>query len=724
MDSEVTRIFGAETPSGKPQEDGAPNGVFQTETMGAMAAWATAQFRRNFDARQRSGVDARLARAMEANCCRYTREQRDKLERAGIDSRIYSPITSVKVRAAKSMLVDLVNSAEDPLFQIQPTASPEVPESVTEQVGEEMAAEIENVISMFASAGSQGIPPNAMSVLESLVAKMSAGRVDEVRNREMSEARARAKRLETKVFDAMQEGGFRDAFNDYVNNICVYGTGIILGPLPKTVCGNVCRDEKDKSGKPTGVRKYFRKHKRILAFESVSPVDCYPPPDASSIDDGPLCIRVRYTADELWRFTVEAKDGVGTTETNGEGWNAATVRDLLALHPSGGVTMAEFRRDPNIRAAENKPPEDVFDCGFDGFRIFASVRGSMLHSVGVTVDRRDRKVEQQKYYRVDAIVVGGYVVYCRILDDEVGFPVVKGVYYEVPGSWWGESIADKLVLVQSTMNNCIRWLLTNMAVASGPMYWVRDLQTLADRTPNGLRFAPHKVFAFNRSMMGGDSGAPMGIIDVPSNINELLALWEKMKAQADDDSGVPAYTYGQSGGQGALRTASGLAMFTEAANRGMKMVITSTDYLVIMPLARKTADWFLANDPDQSIKCDVEVAPTGLMGKIMSAQQAEQRRGVLQMVITNPSLTQIVGVRGIVELFRPSVRDLNINPDNVVPSDDRIREQELLAQIQQIMTATQGAQDAVQGVAQEAAPQQAPQQPPQPGSVAERRGVA
>jgi hypothetical protein len=218
----------------------------------------------------------------------------------------------------------------------------------------------------------------------------------------------------------------------------------------------------------------------------------------------------------------------------------------------------------------------------------------------------------------------------------------------------------------------------------------------------------------------------MGVLQVPSNASELLAVFEKMKSQADDDSGIPAYTYGQSSGQGALRTASGLAIFSEAANRGMKMIISTTDRLVIADIARRCADWILLYDDDMELKGDVVVRPVGLMGKIMRAQQDQQRLSVFQMVVTNPFLTQAIGVKGIFELFRPTVNDLNINADNVIPTEERMKMLEMIAEIKQIFEATAAAN----GVQENAAAQQGGGVPgverPEAvkGGVAERRAVA
>ena len=666
----------------------------QTRPMCSLARYVRNQFRVNVDHRRSTGpdgvsVEMRLHDALMAQTCKYSAEERARMIAAKVNPRVFVPITSTKVRAAKAMLNDLIQSGGEPLFSMSATPDPEVPLEVELEALQSIQDELGHIFAQLQNAGVQQVPPEIMAKLQQLVRMAMLGKYDTIANAKDSYARTRAKRMERKVWDLMVQGGFQtEVFPEYMDYICTYGTCVVVGPIIRNEAKNHCIEEKDKSGKPTGIRKYKRIVKRIPKFEALNPFDCYPSPDAKKVTDGALCVRVKYAANELWRYadgTSENPDGLPKEIT--EGWNEQAVNRLLYRFPNGGVKIADDQRNQDVRGAEGNAMENVDDCTFEGIRCFASIRGSMLVEMGITQKRDGEKIKLNSFYYTETIVIDNEVVYCTIYDDRLGVPLSKGVFYELPGSWWGECIADKLIMVQYTMNVAIKALLQNMAVASGPMYWMRDVSKLNDKSPEGLKLYPHKIWGFNTSM-AGDSGVPMGVLQVPSNASELLAVFEKMKTQADDDSGIPAYTYGQSSGQGALRTASGLAIFSEAASRGMKMVITTTDRLVIADVARRMADWVMIYDSDMDIKGDVEVKPVGLMGKILKAQQDQQRLTVFQMVITNQFLIQAIGIKGIFELFRPTIQDLNINPDNVVPTEERMRMMEMLQNIQQIFEAT------------------------------------
>ena len=81
---------------------------------------------------------------------------------------------------------------------------------------------------------------------------------------------------------------------------------------------------------------------------------------------------------------------------------------------------------------------------------------------------------------------------------------------------------------------------------------------------------------------------------------------------ADDDSGIPQYTIGSSRQlSGAGRTASGLAMMSEAACRVINMCICDLGLNLIIPVVKNTHVYNLLNSTDMLIKGDVEINPSG-----------------------------------------------------------------------------------------------------------------
>ena len=655
-----------------------------TVSMSRLATDIVDTFRVNYNHRRTSGVDGRIRYCLSAQTCTYDDKQRAYLESIGINKRIYSPITAVKVRAAKSMLVELAQYGSDIPFSVMPTPDPDVPEEIAAEVVQKQLMEIMSVFISLQQQGVQELPPEALTRFQEMVKKATDASFDEAENAKDSFARKRAKRLERKVWDTMVQGDFDRQLMKCIDYVCTYGTCVMVGPTMRNEVHN--RTVKNRK---SGVRKIKRVISPIQKFEAINPVDCYPAPDAVEITDGAFCIRVKYTHEQLWRFKKSSSDV--KRQEGADGWRDNAVTLLLDMFKSG-CRLDEFPKDQDVRLMENNATDSTDDCKFEGIRCFSFVHGAKLLEIGITQSMDGMKIELDGYYYCETIVIGGVVVFCRIYDERIGSPLSKAVFYELPGSWWGESIADKLVAVQSIMNNAIVSLLRNMGPASSSMMWINDVSRLVDKSPGGLAAQPGKIYAFASSFTGQtQAGAPMGILQIPSNASELLAVAKWASAQADLDSGIPAFSEGTGGSNGgALRTAEGLRTYTEATSRGLKMIVSFIDNGVIRDSAKRMADLILVFDDNMELKGDVEVHAVGLMGKVLKAQNDQARIQLFNLCLNSQFMTNVLGVKGILELFRPSCRDINVNPDNVCPSEERIKLLEELEQFKQMFAALQG----------------------------------
>lgn len=736
--SDIVKIFGPaleNAAEAKPvsAEAGVPNSggdgspvdseKVNTPSMSSLAQFVMKHMRINYDARSTTGMDARLRYSAMAQTCTYDAKQKAYLADIGINERVYSPVTSVKTRAAKSMLMELASYFEEPPFAISPTPDPDVPNEIAEEVMRKVIGEVTQIFSQLQQTGVEQVPPQVMQNLQMLIIKATDVGFAEGESKKEDFARKTAKRLEKKVWDMMIEGGYVEAVASCLDDACTYGTCVMKGPFLRNLEHNAVI--KDKNG---GVRKFRRVIDAVPCYESISPVDCYPAPGAKDISDGCLCVRVRYTREQLWKFSKSSANG--KKRKDAEGWREIAIRDLLSRHDLG-VQLTEFPSDASIREITKNEPECSNDCKFEGIDFFGYVEGRHLLSIGITKSMDGNIIEGDEMYYVETIVIGGNVVFCRIYDERIGCPLSKGVFYSVPGSWWGESIADKLVSCQSLMNNAIISLLRNMGTSSAPMGWINDASRLVDKSPNALTAEPGKIFAFGSSFAGQTGqGAPMGILNIPSNANELLSVAGYVNKQADIDSGIPAFSEGTGGSNGgALRTAEGLKTYTEASTRGCKTIATCFDHDITVGTARRTANFIMMQDEDTDLRGDVEIRAVGMMGKILKAQNDQARLQLFNMCLNSQFMQQIVGVKGIMEFFRPSLKDVGVNPDNVVPSDERMEMLEEIEKIKMVFQATANANGVQENVGVDTQQDNTGMQSgiapvAQPGGVSQRRGVA
>jgi hypothetical protein len=217
-----------------------------------------------------------------------------------------------------------------------------------------------------------------------------------------------------------------------------------------------------------------------------------------------------------------------------------------------------------------------------------------------------------------------------------------------------------------------------MAQSSGPQTVIKDISRLHPSCSPAQ--SPWKVWLFQNSVMGQNEN-PLHVFQPDSNIRELLMVFDWGMKQADNDTGIPAYTYGAAMAGGAGRTSSGLAMMLENVNRGIKMVVMSTDSDVVRPTIKRTADWEMLYGEDESIKGDCEVNPSGVMSLVFRENGSIRRRAFLQL-LANPMVAQAILPSGVATIIREEARSLDVNPDDIVPSREKLKEMDEIAQVQ------------------------------------------
>lgn len=698
-----------------------------TQSMNRLSMRIDDTFRRHVEHRMQSGVDAMLLKSMLMARAQYSADEMSRFKLDKLPSDIFTPLCQTKIRAATSQLVEIFNSPSDKPWTMKASPVADVPDFVAEEQLKEI------MMAFLAKVQLEGRIPD-----ETEAQIFGNDQMGIVLEHEKQWADVRAARMEKQIHDYMVEGDFTPAFNEYTNYLAHYGTGVIMGPVPRTV-----KRKKHVFSRKTHTWKYVLTDCEVLCYQAINPWDCYPAPGAKDVNDGPLCLKVRFNAHDLWQFAAhKAKDA------NDKGrWFKDTVEALLKRYPNGGVKLENDGFELTRAYLENDGANATEKCQMEGIEYFGEVRGSDLIELGIRKNDDNSPIEEETYYEVDAISIAGYVVYCKVINLCIGRPISKGVFYDVPDSWWGDSIAMRCESAQRVMNAALRNLVNNMAMASGPGVIVKDVERLYDKGPDALKVKPWKVWAFNTGNMG-QTDVPVGPLEFPSHIDELVKLFQAMKQQADDDTGIPAYTYGANGNMaGALRTSSGLAQMMESTNRLMRAVVMATDRDVIRRVVQLTFDYEMVYGKNMAIKGDCEIIPSGTMGKIL---QEKKRAFLLQVINIIPQILQMRQLDPKISnlLLRYLFEEAEIpNADQYVLSDEKIAQIELLQQINMVAQASQGRLQAEQS-AQEAQMQEqlggSPQMaqiangieqdpgaaamnggmPPAPGSVDERRSAA
>lgn len=583
-----------------------------------------------------------------------------RLEALGLPQDLFEPITEVRRFAALSQLKEIFSSGGQFPAKLSSTSNPDVPTYVTERLLRKI---LDELMQVSVEAGVQ--------IGDEDVMRFVTDRRAELMRAQKEHSDSQIETLERMVRDDFEEGDFLDAFNTGVEFLTVYGTAVWEGPVP-------CVRWRNEFG--SGGARIRRRPAKSVAFRAVNPIDVYPSPDQTGVEDGAVCIRVRMSPHDLW---LNAKETSGSAEAETGVWFRDTVADLLAKYPDGGVRLSWRDGEEENREMRGQSCwSSDSSCMMEGISYYGRVKGSLLVRMGVERTHGGGKVDPGEYYEVNAVVIDEYCVYCRIIDPCLGRPLFKAQFYSQPDSFFGGSIAHRLVAHQRILNSCLKTLVVNMNMTCAPQVWISDAARLLDRSPTAMKMSGGKVWAFKATAAGVSvgSGAPMGVLRVESRIPETLALMNATISRVDDVSGIPSYTYGQNVTGGAGRTYSGLAMLTEAANRVMKMVIDTLDRDVIRRMVKADAYRLMMYDGRVEYSGDVEVNPTGVMGLILRQQEMQKVLQLMQMVVSNQFLVQTVGARGLMEIFRQVLKTYDVaNIDKIIPSKESLDLQEFVA---------------------------------------------
>jgi len=569
---------------------------------------------------------------------------------------------ATKARQAKALLTDVVvGSGTEKPWTIQPTPDPDLPPAEVDQI-------MQATQQLVMQAEMSGLPMSIADIRQMLVDAKQA-----LENQVMETARIYAQRAEKKIEDICVEGGWLDAIDQFLDDLMVFKTAFLKGPVVRKV-----PQLKWEQG-PDGTFQPVTTAEQRLEFERVDPFNIYPAPWSKTVHDGFLIERHK-----LSRADLNAMIGI-------DGYNEATIREVLKDHGSGGL-HEWLSVDTERAAAEGR---DTLSAStersdlIDALQYWGSVSGAMLREWGMG---EDEVPDETKEYEVEAWLIGTHVIKAVINPDPLHRrPYYADGYSRIPGAFWHNSLFDCIRDCQDMCNSAARALANNMGISSGP-----QVQINVDRLPAGEKLDemfPWKLWQVSSDPMGG-SGKAIDFFQPGSNANELMGVFQRFSEIADEYSGIPRYMTGLAGGEGgAGRTASGMSMMITNASKQIKQLLSSIDLHVISPSIERTYQWLMQYDPDSGLKGDLKIVARGALS-LVTKEAAQVRRNEFLAATGNPVDLQIMGIEGRAEILREAAKGLNLNPDKIIPSLSVLKQRAAMAQMaamqQQQAAAAQG----------------------------------
>jgi hypothetical protein len=668
-----------------PESQTPANAAQQSEPKNRLARFVMQRFRENADFRVSSGAEDRLAQAVRDYNLVPSTSDRALFDRMGVLPETFDPIIRSRVNNIVALLTRVFVN-QDKTYSCEATPVPEVPESVTATV----YAKIFEEFAALAEATQQVMSPEAAT-------EYAFRRAGDVFTAQKAWAEDRAARMDRLVDDMFVEGEFTEVLREVILNMCKTGTGVAIGP-----CEHVEEALKQNTGSAIGIVTFERKLVRKMKYFCPDTLDVFPSAGAKRIEDGDICVRVRYSLPQL---SLYAKRSLPPGAKKGarlpDGWDPATVGRLIGKY-KGGAQLPYITLQIDTLIEETST--DVGSLGrklcAEGVRYFGSLMGDMLMEAGVDKDSDGKPLDKDSWYEADVTVVDDEVVCARISDPCIGRPVLKCVCYADPSSWFGGSFAFMLRNVKALMNIVMASMKKQMQMAAGPMFVWNDFDNIIGKeNPDTFKVAPYKnIFKASNPYAQTGNSRPVDMIEFQTRLAEMLKVVEAVNAMADDLLGFPRHMFGSGSASGALRTARGMAMMQEAANINASWIIGNIDSQFTRPAVKKLVTWINVRYPDPNVKGDVTVAAHGALGQVLETAKRDEAQNMYSLVSRDMFLQQTLGPSGVLKIFRNMLEKMGYpNPDSIIPSADRIEEQEMLNRIAQMQKAVPPEQTAQQG---------------------------
>jgi len=566
-------------------------------------------------------------------------------------SRVFIKVTKTKVLAAYGQITDVLFSAGRFPLSVDPTVLPEgiAGDVHYDPMDKEIAGE-EGEESPYGFAGDgKELPAGATETslqLGPLENKLKSKDVKEGMGSSPTSvnynpAMLAAKRMEKKIHDQLDESEATKQLRSAAFEMPLFGTGIMKGPMAV--------DKEYPNWDAEG--NYIPITKTVPKVSYVSVWDWYPDPDAATVSDCQYSIQRhklnRSQLRDLKRRPFFRNDVIEDVINQGESYVKKYWEDDLKDYQT--------------------------DTGVDRFEV--------LEYWGVmdmkTIEEHEIEIPEE-LESADELQVNIWLCNDRIIRSVLNpFKPVRLPYYAVPYehnpySIFGIALAENMDDTQTLMNGFMRMAVDN-AVLSGNLIFEVDETNLVPG--QDMQLYPGKVFR----RQGGAPGQALFGTKYPNVSQENLQLFDKARQLADESTGLPSFSHGQTGVTGVGRTSSGISMLMNAAAGGIKTVIKNIDDYLLGPMGKSFFHFNMQFDFDESIRGDLEVKARGTES-LMANEIRSQRLIQFLQVGANPNLAPWMKSQYII---REIAKSMELDPDKVTNNIEEAQEQAMIMQKQQ-----------------------------------------
>ena len=529
-------------------------------------------------------------------------------------SQVFIKVTKTKVLAAYGQMTDVLFAGQRFPLGVDSTR---VPEGVEEAVNfdpkapEQMLKKAPNVFG-FPGDGKE-LPPGAtqdslelgalQEKLEPVESMLKSGYGKTPTSQTFHPAKEAAKRMEKKILDQLEESSASRHLRGTAFEMALFGTGILKGPFALEKEYANWNEEGD----------YDPVIKTVPRVENVSIWNFYPDSDAKNMDECEYIIqRHRMSASEL----------------RGLKKRPYFKEDKIEECIESGTNYTRKWWETDLEDYRNSYDIDRYEV----LEFWGNIDSKLAEQAGLDVP--------EELSDADTLQVNCWVCHGKIIRLVINpftpkrIPYFAAPYELNPYSFFGVGLAENMSDTQSLMNGFMRMAVDN-AVLSGNLVFEIDETNLVPG--QDLSVYPGKVFR----RQGGAPGQALFGTKYPNVSSENMMMFDKARQIADDATGIPSYSHGQTGVQGTGRTAAGISMLMGAAQLSIKSVVKNIDDYLLQPLGEAFYAFNMQFNFDPEAKGDLEVKARGTES-LMKNEVRSQRLLQLLQISSNPNLAAFV----------------------------------------------------------------------------------
>ena len=529
-------------------------------------------------------------------------------------SQVFIKVTKTKVLAAYGQITDVLFAGQRFPLGVDSTR---IPEGVEEAVNfdpkspEQMLKKAPNVFG-FPGDGKE-LPPGAtqdslelgalQEKLEPVESMLKSGYGKTPTSQTFHPAKEAAKRMEKKILDQLEESSASRHLRSTAFEMALFGTGILKGPFALEKEYANWNEDGD----------YDPVMKTVPRVENVSIWNFYPDSDGKNMDECEYIIQ---------RHRMSASDLRGLKK------RPYFKEDKIEECIESGTNYTRKWWETDLEDYRNSYDIDRYEV----LEFWGNIDSKLAEQAGLEIP--------DELSEADTLQVNCWVCHDKIIRLVINpftpkrIPYFAAPYELNPYSFFGVGLAENMSDTQSLMNGFMRMAVDN-AVLSGNLVFEIDETNLVPG--QDLSVYPGKVFR----RQGGAPGQALFGTKYPNVSSENMMMFDKARQIADDATGIPSYSHGQTGVQGTGRTAAGISMLMGAAQLSIKSVVKNIDDYLLQPLGEAFYAFNMQFNFDPDAKGDLEVKARGTES-LMKNEVRSQRLLQLLQISSNPNLAAFV----------------------------------------------------------------------------------